>query len=107
MAASTATRVASFTLPARLITRETVMVETPAARATSLIVGAPARLREVGFVFFFTLRTTGTCLLRPCWLPGPRGSLPARGPWRSRQRLLDAVQRAIGRQHLRHAGVGL
>src|SRR5690606_12436566 len=39
MAASTASRIAALTLPSRFITRETVLNETPASRATSLIVG--------------------------------------------------------------------
>ncbi|WP_246048439.1 hypothetical protein [Hankyongella ginsenosidimutans] len=47
MAASTVARVSARTLASPLMTRETVIGETPAVRATSLIVGA-LRRRLVG-----------------------------------------------------------
>jgi len=48
IASSTAARVDSRTFLPWLMTRETVIAETPAARATSSIVVAP-RLRRLGF----------------------------------------------------------
>src|SRR5690606_30536516 len=64
MAASTASRIAALTLPSRFITRETVLNETPASRATSLIVGRlpPCPSSRTGFdkrrCSYLTLETT-------------------------------------------------
>lgn len=55
IAASTFSRVAGRTLASLLMTRETVINDTPAARATSLIVGALLPRRVVLMLITFTL----------------------------------------------------
>src|SRR5690348_7506817 len=72
MAASTAATVSGLTLPARLMTRETVMVDTSAARATSLMVAGRWLPLRAAF-----LLVTGHSLPRTLHCPAPAAKQPA------------------------------